>query len=97
MNPHWVADLRGLPNHPVSRGVAQLVEAYDEFYYNMRFRPNRGEVLDLVTATPTRDRIKRYINLWNENGVAGLDKPQALMWGVERPDGGRGVGFTGGH
>jgi putative membrane-bound dehydrogenase-like protein len=97
VNPHWVADLKGLPNHPVSRGVAQLVEAYDEFYYNMRFRPNRGEVLDLVTATPTRDRIKRYNNFWNENGVAGLDKPHSLMWGVERPDGGRGVGFTGGH
>jgi putative membrane-bound dehydrogenase-like protein len=97
VNPHWVADLKGLPNHPVSRGVAQLVQAYDEFYYNMRFRPNRGEVLDLVTGTPSRDRIKRYINLWNEHGVAGLEKPQALMWGVERPDGGRGVGFTGGH
>lgn len=39
----------------------------------------------------------RSINLWNEHGVAGLGKPQTLMWGVERPDGGRGVGFTGGH
>lgn len=97
VNPHWVADLQGLPNHPVSRGVAPLVQAYDEFYYNMRFRPNRGEVLNLVTATPTRERIKRYINLWNQHGVDGLDKPQALMWGVERADGGRGVGFTGGH
>jgi hypothetical protein len=41
--------------------------------------------------------MKRYINLWNEHGVAGLDKPQTLMWGVQRQDGGRGVGFTGGH
>ena len=97
VNPHWVADLKVLPDHPISRGVASTVEAYDEFYYNMRFRPQRGEVLDLVTATPTRERIKRYINLWNEHGVAGLDKPQTLMWGVQRPDGGRGVGFTGGH
>ncbi len=97
VNPHWVADLKALPDHPVSRGVSSTVEAYDEFYYNMRFRPQRGEVLDLVTATPTRERIKRYINLWNEHGVAGLDKPQSLMWGVQRPDGGRGVGFTGGH
>ncbi|MCX8513069.1 MAG: ThuA domain-containing protein, partial [Chthoniobacteraceae bacterium] len=97
VNPHWVADLTALPNHAISRGVGSPVEAYDEFYYNMRFRPNRGEVLDLVTATPTRERVKRYINLWNEHGVAGLDKPQTLMWGVERPDGGRGVGFSGGH
>ena len=97
VNPHWVAELKALPNHPVSRGVTSTVEAYDEFYYNMRFRPERGEVLDLVTATPTRERMKRYINLWNEHGVAGMDKPQSLMWGVQRQDGGRGVGFTGGH
>ena len=97
VNPHWVADLKALPNHPVSRGVSEPVEAYDEFYYHMRFRPARGEVLDLVTATPTRERVKKYINLWNEHGVAELGKPQTLMWGVERADGGRGVGFTGGH
>ena len=97
VNPHWVAELQALPNHAVSRGITGPVEAYDEFYYHMRFRPARGEVLDLATATPTRERIKRYINLWNEYGVSELGKPQSLMWGVERPDGGRGVGFTGGH
>lgn len=97
VNPHWVADLVTLPNHPVSRGVTSAVEAFDEFYYNMRFPQDRSKVLDLVTATPTRERMKRYINLWNEHGVAGLDKPQTLMWGIERADGGRGVGFTGGH
>jgi putative membrane-bound dehydrogenase-like protein len=97
VNPHWVADLKALSQHPVSRGVPPLVPAYDEFYYNMRFPKDRSKVLDLVTAVPTRERMKRYINLWNEHGVAGLDKPQTLMWGIERPDGGRGVGFTGGH
>ncbi|MEI6870874.1 MAG: PVC-type heme-binding CxxCH protein [Verrucomicrobiota bacterium] len=97
VNPHWVADLNALPNHPVARGITGSVQALDEFYYHMRFRENRSEVLDLVTATPSRERVKRYINLWNEHGVAGLDQPQTLMWGVERPDGGRGVGFSGGH
>jgi putative membrane-bound dehydrogenase-like protein len=97
VNPHWVADLKALPNHPVSNGVGSLVEAYDEFYYNMRFIPDRSKVLDLVTATPDRERMKQYINLWNQHGVDGLDKPQTLMWGIERKDGGRGVGFTGGH
>ena len=97
VNPHWVADLKALPNHPVSRGVVSLVQAYDEFYYNMRFPKDRATVLDLVTAIPTRDNVKKYINLWNEHGVAGLNKPQTLMWGIERADGGRGVGFTGGH
>ena len=97
VNPHWVADLQALPNHPVSHGVGSLVEAYDEFYYNMRFMPDRAKVLDLVTATPERERMKKYINLWNRHGVDGMGKKQTLMWGIERPDGGRGVGFTGGH
>ncbi len=97
VNPHWVADLKALPNHAVGRGVGSLVEAYDEFYYNMRFPQDRSKVLDLVTAVPDRERMKQYINLWNQNGVDGLGKPQTLMWGIERKDGGRGVGFTGGH
>lgn len=97
VNPHWVADLEAMPNHPISRGVETLVEAYDEFYYGIRFPADRSKILDLVTATPDRQRMKQYINLWNQNGVDGLDKKQTLMWGIERPDGGRGVGFTGGH
>jgi type 1 glutamine amidotransferase len=97
VNPHWVADLEVLPDHPVSRGVGSLVEAYDEFYYNMRFMPDRSKVVDIVTAVPDRERMKRYINLWNQHGVDGLNKKQTLMWGIERKDGGRGVGFTGGH
>ena len=97
VNPHWVADLKTLPGHPISNGVAGPVRAYDEFYYSMRFLEDRSQVLDLVTGTPTKPRIKRIINLWNENGVNGVGKPQTLMWGIERNDGGRGVGFTGGH
>lgn len=97
VNPHWVADLQTLPDHPISSGVTDLVRAYDEFYYNMRFQKDRGQVLDLVTAVPTPDRLKRVINLWNQNGVDGIGKRQTLMWGIERKDGGRGVGFTGGH
>lgn len=97
VNPHWVADLRAMPDHAISNGVPDTVEAYDEFYYSMRFQKDRGKVLDLVTAMPTKKRIKRIINLWNNNGVTGVDKEQSLMWGVEREDGGRGVGFVGGH
>ncbi|MEM7143791.1 MAG: PVC-type heme-binding CxxCH protein [Verrucomicrobiota bacterium] len=97
VNPHWVADLKALPDHAVSNGVTDLVRAYDEFYYNMRFVEDRDKVLNLVTATPTKDRLKRVINLWNQNGIDGLGKPQTLMWGFERENGGRGVGFTGGH
>ncbi|MEM9281771.1 MAG: ThuA domain-containing protein [Verrucomicrobiota bacterium] len=97
VNPHWVADLKTLPDHPVSHGVDGPITAFDEFYYNMRFHKSREQVLDLVTAVPTKERLKRIINLWTQEGYEGIDKPQTLMWGIERPDGGRGIGFTGGH
>lgn len=97
VNPHWVADLKVMPGHEISRGVPETVTCLDEFYYNMRFREDRENVLDLVTATPTRENMVHYINLWNQHGVDGLDQKQSLMWGYERPTGGRGVGFTGGH
>jgi len=97
VNPHWLAELEVMPGHQISRGVPKAFESYDEFYYNMRFQDDREAVLDLVTAVPTRERMRRYINLWNWYGADGMGKPQTLMWGVEREDGGRGVGFTGGH
>ncbi|MEM7696955.1 MAG: ThuA domain-containing protein [Verrucomicrobiota bacterium] len=97
VNPHWIADLETMPDHPIGNGIAGPVRAYDEFYYNMRFRDDRDSVLDLVTAVPRPDDIKRIINLWTQEGYKGVGKRQTLMWGVEREDGGRGVGFTGGH
>lgn len=97
VNPHWFAELEPMPGHPISQGVAEKFETLDEFYYNMRFQDDREKVLDLVTAVPTRERMRNYINLWNWHGADGMGKDQTLMWGVEREDGGRGVGFTGGH
>jgi hypothetical protein len=52
--------------------VAGLVQAYDEFYYHMRFPADRSKVLDLVTATPTRENVKKYIDLFNK--AKGLKK-----------------------
>ena len=75
-------------DHEIGNGVPETVTCLDEFYYNMRFINERDKVLDLVTATPTRKNMYRYINLWNQHGVDGLDKEHALMWGYERPNGG---------
>jgi len=97
VNPFWIADLQPMAGHPVANGVHGPVPVYDEFYYNIRFRPNRQGVLDLVSATPTRDNVILVNNLWTEEGYRGLGQRQTLMWGTERPDGGRGIGFTGGH
>jgi len=98
VNPHWVADMKVMAGHEISKGVPETVTCLDEFYYNMRFVEDRKSVQNFVTATPTRENMHRYINLWNQHGVDGLNKEQTLMWGYERPNGGgRGVGFTGGH
>ncbi|MEM1082986.1 MAG: ThuA domain-containing protein [Verrucomicrobiota bacterium] len=97
VNPHWLANLKVKPGHPIAEGVPEEFESFDEFYYNMRFIENRERVLDLVTAVPTRERMRHYINMWDWHGAEGMGKPQTLMWGLEREDGGRGVGFVGGH
>ncbi|QIF03591.1 ThuA domain-containing protein [Roseimicrobium sp. ORNL1] len=94
VNPHWDAATEAALDHPVGRGV-KPVTVNDEWYFRMRF-PEPPVHSTLLKATPTRALIKRYIH-WNEGADAELGKPQTLMWGVQRPDGGRGVGFTGGH
>ncbi|MGB0643967.1 MAG: hypothetical protein ACPGQF_04450, partial [Akkermansiaceae bacterium] len=76
VNPHWVADMKVKQDHEIGNGVPETVTCLDEFYYNMRFPKDRSKVLDLVTAVPTRERMKRYINLWNRHGVDGLGKRQ---------------------
>jgi len=94
VNPHWDADMAPTAGHPVSRGVTP-VKAHDEWYFHIRF-PEPMVATPLMQATPTRALIKRYIH-WNDSAEPQLGKPQTLMWGLQRADGGRGVGFTGGH
>lgn len=93
-NPHWTAALDTKSDHPIAKGVPGF-RANDEWYYNMRFAEPQTAV-DILTSTPTRDNINRYIH-WTPAGEKALGSKQALMWAVERTDGGRGIGFTGGH
>ena len=94
INPHWNADLKPKMDHPVARGVKPQ-RVHDEWYYNMRF-PKDKKAVDLLTAIIEQNRIRHY-NSWEEVGPSLWGTNQTLMWGVERPDGGRGIGFTGGH
>ena len=93
-NPHWTAAVELNKEHPISCGVPGF-NANDEWYYNIRFADPKT-ASDILTGTPTRERINRYIH-WNPHAEKLLGKKQTMMWAVERPDGGRGVGFTGGH
>jgi putative membrane-bound dehydrogenase-like protein len=99
VNPHWIADLKANKKLPIANGLPEKFPAYDEFYYNMRFADDCDCCGGAVTGVPSPDRMVRYINMWNEHGEKGFGKPQKLMWYKDTPtaDGGRGIGFVGGH
>ena len=109
-NPIWDANYTRLPLHPVTRGV-QPFTTNDEWYIHMRFRPAFGHGIEtakdgatvfapiLVATPPDATRDGPYVypkgpypHIQAEKGAA-----ETTMWTVERPDGGRGFGFTGGH
>ncbi len=98
-NPIWEAEYRDLPVHPITRGVRPF-RTKDEWYFNMRFRDGKEGVADTLVATPS-DAVRDgpyvspkgpYPHIQAEKG-----RPETTLWAVERPDGGRGLGFTGGH
>lgn len=98
-NPHWGANFASIPEHPITRGV-QPFSIRDEWYYNIRFRPEMKGVSPILVATP--DAETRQGKSSSPRGpyphvVAAAGRPEVLAWAVDRPDGGRGFGFTGAH
>ena len=51
VNPTWEANFTSLPNHPITRGVKPFA-VKDEWYYNMRFRPEMKGVTSILVAKP---------------------------------------------
>jgi hypothetical protein len=98
-NPMWSPDYQKYPEHPITRGVKPF-SIRDEWYMHMRFRPQMQGVVPILVATPS-DQVRKgpyvYPQGPYEHIVAGSGQEEIMMWAVERPDGGRGFGFTGGH
>ncbi len=98
-NPIWDADYKSLPEHPITRGVKPF-HTKDEWYFNMHFRDGKAGVKDILVATPS-DAVRDgpYVSPKGpyEHIQAAKGRPETMMWAVERADGGRGFGFTGGH
>ncbi len=90
INPHWVAQFKDLPKHPITRGVKPFA-IRDEWYFNIRFRPGMSGVEPILKATPP-DEVRRTPAAKEHPG-----REEVVAWAVERPDGGRGFGFTGAH
>lgn len=99
VNPMWEAEYKSLPDHPITRGVKPF-KTTDEWYFNIRFRENKSGVKDILIATPSdavRDGPYVFPAGPYPHVQAAKGQPEAMMWAVERADGGRGFGFTGGH
>jgi hypothetical protein len=108
-NPIWEPKFAAFPEHPVTRGVKPF-SVKDEWYFNMRFvadmpgiEPATTEELKftpILVAAPSdavRDGPYVYPAGPYPHIQANKGRAEAMMWAVERKDGGRGFGFTGGH
>jgi hypothetical protein len=98
-NPMWQPEFTDFPQHPITRGVKPF-SVRDEWYFNMRFRPDMKGLTPILTAKPsdaTRDGPYVYPRGPYPHIQAAKGQTETMMWALERPDGGRGVGFTGGH
>ncbi len=98
-NPIWDANYEKFPQHPVTRGISPF-KIKDEWYFSIRFQKEESKITNLLVATPS-DEVRDgpyvhpkgpYTHIQERKG-----EPETMMWSIEREDGGRGVGFTGGH
>jgi|GEM_PF-16378 len=108
VNPHWTANFKTFPEHPIANGVKPF-STNDEWYYHMRFREDMQGVTPILTDLPPASTLVREDgslarpdNAHNNNphvrkSLLERKEPQHVAWAATRPDGGRGFGFTGGH
>ena len=98
-NPMWTPEFKEFPRHPIANGVRPF-SIRDEWYFNMRFRDDLTGVTPILTAVPpdaVRDGPYVYPKGPYKHIQEAKGRPEVMMWATERADGGRGVGFTGGH
>jgi hypothetical protein len=100
VNPHWDADFKKLPDHPITRGAKPFM-INDEWYYHMRFKEGMEGVTPILSAVaPASSLVRpdgpRTGNPHVRKSVANGEL-QHVAWAYERPGGGRGFGFTGAH
>ncbi len=108
-NPIWEPSFASFPEHPVTRGVKPF-QIKDEWYFNMRFadaftadgaKESDGVKFTPILVAKPGDAVRGGPYVYPKGPYphiqAASGRAEAMMWAVERPDGGRGFGFTGGH
>ncbi len=103
VNPHWDAEFKDFPAHPVARGVRPYT-IRDEWYFNMRFRPGApggAGVTSVLSAVAPATTMSRPDGPHSGNpavrALVAQGARQTVAWAAENPGGSRGFGFTGGH
>ena len=100
VNPHWNANFKNLPQHPITRGVTPF-SIRDEWYYHMRFVDGMKGVTPILSDLPGKDTLTRPDGAHSGNPdvrkAVAAGEIQHVAWACERTDGARGFGFTGGH
>ena len=97
VNPVFDGVFNTLPSHPITRGVKPF-RIRDEWYYNIRFRDDRRGFTPILVTTPPAETVKEDgPHSGNPDVRSKIGQPQTVAWALERQDGGRGVGITGGH
>ena len=108
-NPMWEPDFTTFPEHAIARGVKPF-KIKDEWYFNMRFADGFSgdkaataggvKFTPILVAKPS-DEVRKGPYVYPKGPyphiVETSGRAEAMMWAVERADGGRGFGFTGGH
>jgi type 1 glutamine amidotransferase len=100
VNPHWLADFSKLPKHPITQGVEPF-SISDEWYFHLRFRDGMKGVTPILSAIPPESTMSRPDGPHEGNAAVReavkRHELETVAWACERPDGGRGFGFTGSH
>jgi hypothetical protein len=100
VNPWWTPAFKEFPKHPITRGVTPF-SVKDEWYYHMRFVPDMKGVTPILSDIPPLGTVQEKTSDRGGNPdvfkAVSEKQPQHMAWAYERPDGGRGFGFTGMH
>jgi type 1 glutamine amidotransferase len=100
VNPHWTANFKKFPDHPIASGV-QPFSIKDEWYYHMRFREEMKNVTPILSDLPPNETLSRPDGPHSGNPhvreAVKRGESQHVAWASEQEGRGRGFGFTGGH
>jgi hypothetical protein len=100
VNPEFEAQFTSFPKHPITQGVTPFTMK-DEWYFNLRFVDGMKGITPILTMVPPLTTMSRPDGDRSGNAdvrakvAKGL--PEVVAWAYNRPNGGRSVGFAGGH